>query len=81
MSGDEPISFIASILLRLKHLLCGLSGHDRLLHFDQGRMFLRCASCGHETPGWEVGIDAKPRPAIRAKKRPAPRLVGPRRIA
>jgi hypothetical protein len=24
-------------------------------------MFLRCTSCGHETPGWETG-DRLPRP-------------------
>jgi hypothetical protein len=34
--------------------LCGLHGHDALLHFDQGRISLLCTSCGHESPGWEV---------------------------
>jgi hypothetical protein len=34
--------------------LCGLHGHDALLHFDHGRISLLCTSCGHETPGWEV---------------------------
>jgi hypothetical protein len=34
--------------------LCGLHGHDALLHFDQGRISLLCTSWGHETPGWEV---------------------------
>lgn len=40
------------VLDRLRHLMCGLHGHDTLLQFDHGRMYLRCASCGHETPGW-----------------------------
>lgn len=34
--------------------LCGLQGHDALLHFDHGRISLLCTSCGHESPGWEV---------------------------
>jgi len=42
------------VIDRLRHLVCGLHGHDTLLQFEHGRMFLRCVSCGHETPGWEV---------------------------
>jgi hypothetical protein len=36
--------------------LCSFRGHDELLEFEPGRMFLRCASCGHTTQGWEVGV-------------------------
>ena len=32
--------------------VCGLHGHDPLLQVEGNRMFLRCTSCGHETPGW-----------------------------
>ena len=32
------------------------------LHFERGRMSLKCASCGHETPGWEI---SRARPALR----------------
>jgi hypothetical protein len=39
---------------RVQYALCSLHGHDPLLHFEQNRMYLRCASCGHETPGWEL---------------------------
>ena len=35
--------------------VCGLHGHDPMLQFEQGRMFLRCASCGYESPGWDTG--------------------------
>ena len=38
----------------LRQMLCGLRGHDTLLHFEDERMSLRCVSCGHETPGWEL---------------------------
>jgi len=24
------------------------------MHWEQGRISLLCASCGHETPGWDV---------------------------
>lgn len=33
---------------------CGLRGHDAMLAFERGRMFLRCASCGHEGAGLQV---------------------------
>jgi hypothetical protein len=46
---------------QLQAAVCGLHGHDPLLHFEDGRMFLRCSSCGHETPGWDTG-DRRPRP-------------------
>ncbi len=39
----------------LRQKLCALHGHDQLLHFESDRMFLRCTSCGFETPGWKVG--------------------------
>jgi hypothetical protein len=45
----------------LQTAVCGLHGHDPLLQFEHGRMFLRCASCGHESPGWDTG-DHRPHP-------------------
>jgi hypothetical protein len=47
-------------------------------------MFLKCVSCGHESPGWAVN---EARPAVQARednRRHAlsrPQLVGARRIA
>ena len=32
--------------------VCGLQGHDPLLQVEAKRMFLRCTTCGYETPGW-----------------------------
>jgi len=32
--------------------VCGFQGHDPLLQVEGGRMFLRCTTCGYETPGW-----------------------------
>jgi hypothetical protein len=34
--------------------LCGLRGHDLLLHFETNRVCLECSSCGHQTPGWQL---------------------------
>ena len=69
------------VMDRVRQMLCGLHGHDTLLQFQRDRMFLRCASCGHETPGWEVS-DA-PSAARRPQTTPAlrPQLIRERRVA
>lgn len=73
--------FLARVTTRAQQWLCGLQGHDSLLHFERGRMSLLCASCGHETPGWEVGGSRTSRattataPARRERTAPAPRVV------
>jgi len=41
----------------VRRAICGLFGHDTLLQFEQHRLSLRCASCGHETTGWTIGED------------------------
>jgi hypothetical protein len=69
----------------VRQTVCGLHGHDNLLQFERERMFLRCASCGHETPGWEL-TEARPTVTLRGDARRhalnvRPRLVGARRIA
>ena len=53
--------FDAMVTDRVRQFLCGLHGHDALLHFEHGRMSLQCTSCGYETPGWEFKT-AKERP-------------------
>jgi hypothetical protein len=61
---------------QVRQFVCGLHGHDALLHFEQGRMSLQCTSCGYETPGWDVK-GAKVR---ESRVVPMP-LVGERRVA
>jgi hypothetical protein len=74
----------ASVLERLHRLFCGVHGHDSLLQFEQDRLFLKCSTCGHESPGWAL---AKTRPPARLRgdaQRHAlvrPRLVDARRTA
>jgi hypothetical protein len=54
--------------MQVRQFICGLHGHDSLLHFEQGRMSLLCSSCGFETPGWDVKgnqVRREPAPAAR----------------
>lgn len=39
---------------RVGQLICGFRGHDAVLHFEGKRVMMRCTSCGHDTPGWEI---------------------------
>ena len=81
-SPQPPIGLIGRAAEHVRQFLCGLHGHDALLHFEQGRISLQCTSCGYQTPGWDV----KRAPA-RADARKAARniirlpLVGERRVA
>jgi NADH:ubiquinone oxidoreductase subunit F (NADH-binding) len=47
-------TMVGRAVAAVQHAFCSLRGHDNLLHFDHNRMCLRCTSCGHETPGWEI---------------------------
>ena len=51
---DHTDSAVARAMSRLGQLYCGLRGHDAVLHFEGSRVNMRCTSCGHDTPGWEV---------------------------
>jgi hypothetical protein len=80
--ADDGVGTV--LVARVRRMFCGMHGHDNLLQFERDRMFLRCVSCGHESPGWaltetpptvtEVG-DASRHAIVR------PPLVGIRRIA
>ena len=55
MQPAQPLTNpIDRAAMQVRQLLCGLHGHDALLHFEQDRISLMCTSCGHETPGWEL---------------------------
>jgi hypothetical protein len=45
---------VSRAVKQVRQFMCGLQGHDSLLHFESGRLSLQCASCGHETPGWDL---------------------------
>lgn len=66
----------------VQRFFCGLHGHDALLHFEQGRLSLVCASCGYETPGWDLNAvppcSQRGAPPQRVVRLP---LVSERRVA
>ena len=85
-AGDESVdNFGPRMIERLRQMFCGLHGHDTMLHFEQDRMSLRCVSCGHETPGWELNETSRPTVMVRAETAHRavlrPHLVSARRIA
>jgi len=51
---EATAGFVSRAINRLGQLMCGLKGHDSVLHFEGKRVMMRCTSCGHDTPGWEV---------------------------
>ena len=53
MTTDDGL--LTRLAVKIRQGVCALHGHDSLLHFDNGRISLMCFSCGHESPGWEVG--------------------------
>jgi len=40
---------------RVVEMLCAFRGHQTVLHFGEGRLSLKCATCGNESPGWQIG--------------------------
>jgi len=54
VSEAPAVGVMARVTSRLSQTLCGLGGHDAVLHFEGQRVMMRCTSCGHHTPGWEV---------------------------
>src|SRR3982750_3137578 len=56
INGQTTIgeSVINRAMGRLGQLLCGIRGHDSVLHFEGNRVMMRCTSCGHDSPGWEI---------------------------
>jgi hypothetical protein len=54
MLAQNGVSLVSRAVNRFSQLLCGLHGHDSVLHFEGKRVNMRCTSCGHDTPGWDV---------------------------
>jgi hypothetical protein len=66
---------------QVRQFVCGLHGHDALLHFEQGRMSLQCTSCGYETPGWDLKAAAARAAGVRDTRVVQLPLVQERRVA
>jgi hypothetical protein len=46
------------LTLRLRHLMCGLGGHELVLHFEHDHLSLQCLLCGYQSSGWNLRGDA-----------------------
>ena len=61
-SSSAGVSLAGRVIGRLGQVMCGMRGHDSVLHFEGNRVMMRCTSCGHDTPGWEIsGRGPRPR--------------------
>ena len=56
-----PQSLMTALVARLRAIgvwlsraICGLSGHERFMHREEGRLCLRCWYCGDESAGWQT---------------------------
>lgn len=58
-------SMAERLATRAGRFVCGLRGHDSVLHFEEHKVMMRCTSCGFDTPGWEL-----------SPRRPRPRFAG-----
>ena len=83
-AGAQSQGLGGRLMTWLAQAYCGLHGHDTMLRFEEERMSLRCVSCGHETPGWELN-ETRPTVTMRGDNRRhamvRPQLVRERRIA
>jgi hypothetical protein len=71
-SASTPAAgVVARTAEQVRQFICGLHGHDALLHFEGNRVSLLCTSCGHESPGW----DTEREPAQQEPVKRAPRLM------
>lgn len=69
-------------MLQVQQFVCGLHGHDALLHFEQNRISLQCTSCGYETPGWDVRtVPSRTEPMETPRRVIQLPFVGQRRVA
>ena len=58
---------VSKAIGRVGQTVCGVRGHDSVLHFEGNRVMMRCTSCGHDSPGWEINGRA---PAQRTRATP-----------
>jgi hypothetical protein len=65
------------VMSRLGQAICGMRGHDSVLHFESQRVMMRCTSCGHDTPGWEISGRG---PRRRFEGDPRRHLITPKRF-
>ena len=80
-TNPEPDNVLSRAAQQLRQFMCALHGHDTMKHFERGRMSLLCASCGYETPGWDVKTAAARREGADSARVGSIPLVRERRAA
>ncbi|HSK08147.1 MAG TPA: hypothetical protein VK911_01115 [Vicinamibacterales bacterium] len=78
--GPRP-GIVGAALTWVQQGMCGLHGHDLLLQYERNRIYLRCTSCGRETPGWDVSRAPLSARLRNEGTRPAADLTVVRKIA
>jgi len=53
--GDALATWATDTARYARQAVCGARGHAMHLGFRPHRLFLQCAQCGYESPGWEIG--------------------------
>ena len=53
-TSGPAASLVNRVSVRIGQWLCAMRGHDSVLHFEGNRVMMRCTSCGHDSPGWEI---------------------------
>jgi hypothetical protein len=80
-SASEHTGVFTRAAGQMRQFICGLHGHDALLHFEHGRMSLLCTSCGYESPGWDVKSAPARREQVESGRLLRLPLVRERRVA
>jgi hypothetical protein len=55
---------LGAVRAYVRETTCAVGGHGYLLHAEGNRICLRCADCGHETPGWRIDVRGARRAAV-----------------
>jgi hypothetical protein len=56
-AGSRAIALAWLAAGRLREAICGLRGHDMVLHFEPERLSLECWACGARTQGWAIDVN------------------------
>jgi len=54
LTVERTSDVLARTATRFARVMCGMRGHDEVRHYEGRRVMMRCTSCGHDTPGWEI---------------------------
>lgn len=77
--GASGSALVARTVTRLGQLLCGFRGHESVVHREGKRLMMRCTSCGHDTPGFDIS-DRAPRRRFEGDARRHQMNAGPRLV-